>query len=184
MEEREVQQAARRRIQDTPRSERHGVREGRSGNGGTCVVLLARMVLCIAPAVTHVLLRSLRESVARFRQRMAVSRAQLTSSPSDCGGWGACLTGGVASLHAPAIDGQTFGLEGIVAVRGVVQRAGVGHAHTLRMRGSVKMSNASRLVELNSLMTAPSSPLWNQWRVLGGMVYWSPGRSSISWKTV
>src|SRR5690348_11494421 len=48
------------------------------------------------------------------------------------------------------------------------------------MRGSVKISNSSRLVLENSETTAPSSAAWNQCSVLGGMVYWSPGCNSIS----
>jgi len=52
------------------------------------------------------------------------------------------------------------------------------------MRGSVKRSSSSRLVLLNSEMIAPCSPAWNQCRVPGGIVCWSPGCRAISWKTV
>src|SRR3954464_968756 len=45
--------------------------------------------------------------------------------------------------------------------------------------GSVKTSSSSRLVEENSETTAPSTPARNQWRVSGGIVVWSPGRSVI-----
>ena len=48
------------------------------------------------------------------------------------------------------------------------------------MRGSVKTSASSRLVLENSETMAPASPAWNQCRVFGAMVYWSPGLSSTS----
>ena len=53
-----------------------------------------------------------------------------------------------------------------------------------RMRGSVKMSYSSLLGVLNSDTTAPSGPDWNQWRVLMGIVYCSPGWRITSCQTV
>src|SRR4051794_18401834 len=53
-----------------------------------------------------------------------------------------------------------------------------------RSCGSVKMSNSSVLRVENSETTAPSSPAWNQCRVLGGTVHCSPGHRTTSWRTV
>ena len=52
------------------------------------------------------------------------------------------------------------------------------------MSGSVKRSFSSVLRVENSETTAPSPPAWNQCRVLGEMVYWSPGFRAISCQTV
>jgi branched-subunit amino acid ABC-type transport system permease component len=49
-----------------------------------------------------------------------------------------------------------------------------------RIRESVNTSLSSRLVLENSETMAPSGPAWNQCRVLGGMVYCSPGFRIIS----
>jgi len=49
-----------------------------------------------------------------------------------------------------------------------------------KIRGSTNWSNSSELGLENSETMAPSSPDWNQCQVFGGIVYWSPGCSSIS----
>ena len=49
---------------------------------------------------------------------------------------------------------------------------------------SVKISYSSKLGVLNSDITAPSGPAWNQCLVSGCIVYCSPAWSTISWNTV
>lgn len=49
---------------------------------------------------------------------------------------------------------------------------------------SVKISYSSKLGVLNSEITAPSGPAWNQCFVSGTIVYCSPACKTTSWNTV
>src|SRR5207248_2871308 len=91
---------------------------------------------------------------------------------------------GASPMHHAARGAGARG-EALMPPRDATAGAATARTHqTRRILGSVKTSNSSRLVLENSLTIAPSSPDWNQCHVFDGIVYCSPGRSSISRRSV